>query len=199
MTDSCRDRQGWEQDRRCDGTALTLTANILTSCCFQQQNRPSKSLRGLMHCPKCVFFSVQKSNQHSSCRYRFIAMLLKRAEHGLCNLLALSKAPSKNMSHTWQWEVWVLGNLSSRALASRRSAPAAPKGCAGGSGLLQPGKLWVESSLGLESSSSIRSSLIVSHTVFIKHLSSSRDEKPFDLQPTSKIERQLGVVILGKC
>lgn len=35
-----------------------------------------------------------------------------------------------------------------------------------------------------------------SHMVFKKHL--YQDEKLFDLQPTSKIERQLGVVFLGK-
>ena len=62
---------------------------------------------------------------------------------------------------------------------------------------LKPGKLWVDSGLGRESIYSTQYLLIngcTSHMVFKKHL--YQDEKLLDLQPTSKIERQLGVVFL---
>lgn len=64
---------------------------------------------------------------------------------------------------------------------------------------LKPGKLWVDSGLGWESIYSTQYFLIngcTSHMVFKKHL--HQDAKLFDLQPTSKIERQPGVVFLGE-
>lgn len=129
-------------------------------------------------------------------------MILERAEPGLCNLLVLSK----KTCHT-------LGTSSGEAAAGPGCRESLTRECHQLLGpfllpedallcqdwqrSLQPGKLWLDSGLGGESLSSTQSSLIngcTSHMAFKKHL--LRDEKLFDLQPTSKTERQLGVVFL---
>lgn len=104
-------------------------------------------------------------------RYHFITVLLKRIEHGLCNLLVISTAQSKNVSCTWHREAAGLmrilsagESLISPGLATQEllsvgdTVPGSlPSGCSGPSVRIgnacsslppQPGKPWVDSSLG---------------------------------------------------